>query len=943
MTPERYSQVKSLFQLVLEQQPAQRPAFLERACGADRELFQQVRELLKSDSTSEDFLEKPAITPLSKVLADAAAEIHDPMPAKIGPYAVQKLIGSGGMGAVYLAYRADKSYNKQVAIKVIHRGMETDRILQRFRRERQIIASLDHPNIARLLDGGATEDGRPYIVMEYVEGMPITHYCDQRRLTTEQRLAIFLQVCDAIQYAHQNLIIHRDIKPGNILVRADNAVKLLDFGIAKLMNPDLAAAPSEKTATSMRLMTPQYASPEQVRGESVTTASDVYLLGIVLYELLTGHRPYDVPDSAAMHALRAFAEGEPQKPSDAIFRITEKADTEGGPATRKTALTVSAVREANPAALRKKLRGGLDAILLKALRRNAAERYQSTAQLAQDIRNYLAQFPVSALPDTPAYRISLFLRRNTAMAIAAASVISLLLLVTVFAVWQAASARQERLRAESRFSEVQKLSNSLLFDVQDSLGPLPGATPARRLLVNSALQYLHNLENQSAADPNLQLQIANGYIRVGHLQGNPNYSNLGDTAGAFSSYRRAESLLDGLNRQDPKNAQIANDLAVAATAAAEILRFDGDPAAAVPALRRALQLRESVNAAPEAKAASLNRLALALAGSGDTAEALELSGKAQSIAASLTGTDAPRQQALNHSRHAAVLQKTGNIPGAADSFRAALALYQQLAAAAPLNAPPKRELAAALEDLAAVEPPAEAAPHYQRALQLRRELIALDPQNMQARRDLAYSLLKQGATADARESFRQLVAIDPASSLARRDLAVMWERQGDAQRAESKYGEAVSSYRQLLQAARDWTEHDPANRSASRLLAAAHLKLANVLPRTGDTDGAIQSARAAIRLLDSLLDKDKNNWALQHQRATAQWALGRSLLEAARTANQSARWGDAETELRRAGELYSEIANRQPLIGEDRSAPAAIAAQIETCRQALAASPAGSR
>ncbi|MBI2689128.1 MAG: protein kinase [Acidobacteria bacterium] len=934
MTPERYSQVKSLFQLVLEQQPAQRPDFLERACGADRQLYDQVRELLRSDSTSESFLEKPAITPISKVLAD----MQETMPSRIGPYAVHKLLGSGGMGAVYLASRADKTYDKQVAIKVIHKGMESDRILQRFRRERQIVASLDHPNIARLLDGGATEDGRPYIVMEYVEGMSIDTWCDQRRLNTEKRLRLFLQVCEAIQYAHQNLIIHRDIKPGNILVRPDNTVKLLDFGIAKLMNPDVSSAVPEKTATSMRLMTPQYASPEQVKGEAVTTASDVYLLGIVLYELLTGHRPYQVKDDATLEAVRAFSQSEPQKPSEAIFRVADRLMPNGQRQVTKNALTVSSVRDGTPAALVKKLRGDIDAILLRSLRRNPAHRYQSTAQLAEDIRNHLNQLPVSALPDNPAYKMKLFLRRNMGAAIAAAGALLLLVLVAIFALWQAYRAHTEHLRAEARFAEVRKMSNAILFDVQESLAPLPGTTPARRLLVNKALEYLGNLTKESSHDPALQRELAAGYLRVGHLQGNPNFANLGDASGAFRSYRQAQELLEQLHRNDPQNEQVANDLAGAQEAVADMLTLNGDSAGALLALRRAVELRDTANAAPQSKAASYQNLAIALAAAGSADEAMALSKKAQELARGFAGPDAPRQQALGDSRYASVLQRAGDLSGARDYHQKALAIYEQLAAANPIAARPKRELSFALEDLGDLESragnAAAAKPYYRRSFELRRELAVSDPQNLQARRDLAYALLKQGSLDDALESFRQLAVLDPANILARRDLALAWERQGNGQLAAGNNSAALASYRQLLQAARDWIQRDPANPYANQMLAVAEMKMAEVLPRTGDRTGAVTSARTAVRMVDTLLEKEKDNALFQRDRAFAQWVLGRALTELAASTKQPPAWREAEQQLRQAQRLFRELESKNQLLGEDRSVPKAIANQIEACRQA---------
>jgi serine/threonine protein kinase/Tfp pilus assembly protein PilF len=909
VTPERYRQVKNLFQLVLDQPPADRRTYLERACGSDTELFTQVRELLKADYKSEDFLEKPAVTPISKVLAEAAADMQETMPGKIGPYAIQKLLGSGGMGAVYLASRADKSYDKQVAIKVIHKGMQSDKILQRFRRERQIVASLDHPNIARLLDGGATDDGRPYIVMEYVEGQAIDTWCDQKRLTTEKRLQLFLQVCDAIHYAHQNLIIHRDIKPGNILVRPDNTVKLLDFGIAKLINPEVGSAVPDKTATSMRLMTPQYASPEQVKGDPVTTATDVYLLGIVLYELLTGHRPYQIRDQGALEAIRAFALGEPQKPSEAIFRTADHALPDGRRQITKNVVSVSQVRDGNPAALLQALQGDIDAILLRALRRNPSDRYQSTAQLAEDIRCHLNHLPISALPDNPAYRVRLFLRRNLLATVAAATAVTLLIVVTIFAIWQAYRARTEHLRAEARFAEVFKISNASLFDVQETLAPLPGTTPARRLLVQKTVLYLGNLSKDTALDATLKKEIANGYLRLGAIQANP---NLGDLHGALTSYQTAQSLAP--DQPGPREA------------IAEILTANGNPVGPIPYLRRAAGLRESTNDAPGLRASTYHKLAAALAYNGSTDEALQLSHKAHQIALALTGPQAPRQQARSYTQLASVLQQTGNVPAATEAFRTALQLNEHLAAANPLAPEPKRELAAAIENLAGAETPAAAAPLFHRSLQLRRELAAADNHNTETRRELAYALLKQGSVEDALESFRQIIQLDPANTLARQDLAYAWENQGNAQSKAGKSEAALNSYQQLLQSVREWTQRDPANPYAIRLLAVAQMQLAGIRPNPD----AIGNVKGAIGILDGLLEKDRDNPLFRHDRAHAQWTLGRVLSNLAEKSKQTSEWKSAAKELQHARQLYAAL----PLTGEERQAPQKIDTQIQACRQA---------
>ncbi len=929
MTPERYSQVKSLFQLVLEQPAGGRAMFLERACGADRDLYERVRDLIKSDSTSEDFLEKPAITPISKLMEDAAAEVDEKMPATIGPYALQRPIGSGGMGYVYLAVRADKSYDKQVAIKVIRKGMETDRILQRFRRERQIMASLDHAHIARMLDGGATADGRPYFVMEYVDGQPIDQWCDQKRLTVEQRLRLFLQVCDAIHYAHQNLIIHRDIKPGNILVRPDGTAKLLDFGIAKLMNPEMGSVVAERTATSMRMMTPQYASPEQVRGDAVTTASDVYLLGIVLYELLTGHRPYEVKEQGTLEAVRAVSQGEPQRPSEALFRVKETLTIEGAKKVTRNINIVSFARNAEPSKMVKRLQGDLDAIALRALRRNPKERYQSAAQLAEDVRNHLAQMPVLARPQSPGYRFGLFLRRNKTLTLAATAAVLMLISVAVFALWQASLARQQRMRAEARFGEVRKMSNALLFDVQDTLAPLPGTTPARRLLVQKALEYLSNLAKESAGDNSLQRELAAGYVRVGHLQGNPNFANLGDAIGAAASYKKARELQEQILAAEPKNAAVQNDLAGTLEALADMMTVGGDSAGALEALRKAVQLREQAGAAPAARAASLQNLAVALSASGSLAEAKSMAQQAHQLVLGLGGADAMRQQAISHGKLATVLDRSGDASGAAEHFRESQQLHEKLLASDPLSARAKREFSFALEDYGDYLRRAGGDPgvQYQRLLRLRRELAVSDPQNVQARRDLAYALMKNGSADDALESFRQLAALDPGNVLARRDLALAHERVGSALLRGGKNKEAAAQFGEMVQSAREWVSKDPGSSYATHMLAVAQMKLADALAA-----GGVANAKSAIGLLDKLIEKEKLNVLFRRDRAVAQWVLGRTLLEGAK---QAAAWREAEGELKKARAMFEELGKQGQLVGEDRAAVGGIDAQLEACRKAL--------
>ncbi|HZH30094.1 MAG TPA: protein kinase [Pyrinomonadaceae bacterium] len=403
MTPERWKQVEELFQAALDLPRDERPKFIAEAGADDDALRRQVEALIAQYEEAGDFIEAPAFAVNGFNPGSAAFRTtqptdieNDPMAgARVGAYKIVREIGRGGMGAVYLAVRADSEYQKRVAIKLVKRGMDTDFILRRFRNERQILASLDHTNIARLLDGGTTDTGLPYFVMEYIEGQPLYRYCDGEKLTIHERLRLFVQLCNAVAYAHQNLVVHRDIKPSNILVCSDATPKLLDFGIAKLLNPELSPDTLTPTATAMRLMTPEYASPEQVRGEAATPSSDIYSMGVLLYELLTGHRPYHFPNRSPHEIARVICEEEPAHPSRVVTRPEDLIPLDGVSETT-TLEFLCKMRGTTLENLRRELAGDLDNITLKALRKEPGRRYTSIERLRDDIVRHLEGRPVSA-------------------------------------------------------------------------------------------------------------------------------------------------------------------------------------------------------------------------------------------------------------------------------------------------------------------------------------------------------------------------------------------------------------------------------------------------------------------------------------------------------------------------------------------------------------------
>ncbi len=500
MDQERWQQVKALLDAAQERRPAQRAAFLDEMCGSDAALRREVETLLAAydQAIEAELFEVPAFD---------QGKVSHPMKGRhIGPYRLTEEIGYGGMGEVYLAERADDQFQKQVAIKLIRHGRHSEELLRRFRHERQILAALQHPHIAQMHDGGITEDGLPYIVMAYIEGRPLDQYCDDNKLNITNRLDLFLNVCSAVQYAHQNFIVHRDLKPGNVLVTTEGQVKLLDFGIAKLLDTEAGPGDLPLTQTGMRVMTPAYAGPEQIRGEPITTATDVYGLGVLLYELLTGHRPYDVEGLSPSEVEQVICEAQPGKPSTALTRTDDRMPAD-----------LSRKRDTEPGRLRKRLAGDLDNIVLKALRKEPARRYASVAELAEDIRRHLAGLPVSARPATFGYRARKFAGRHRWRIGMVATVLALLIGFGLYHTAQITVERDAARIEQQKAQAVAQFTISLL-TASNPEEAADGSITARALLDRGAERVENELQNQPAVRAKMLSVMGHTYRLWGFSQ-----------------------------------------------------------------------------------------------------------------------------------------------------------------------------------------------------------------------------------------------------------------------------------------------------------------------------------------------------------------------------------------------------------------------------------------
>ncbi len=849
MEPTRWNKIMDAYAHAAELVEGDIAPFLD---SLPAEIRPEIEKLLAAERDAGDFMESPVfVDPEISSKWDLSNEKH---PAEIDGYTIIEPIGIGGMGTVYLAERQGEGFSQKVALKVIKRGMDTHTVLRRFLTERRILADLEHPNIARMLDGGSTEDGSPYFVMEYVKGEPLRAYCDKYALDIRSRLRIFAKVCSAVNYAHQKLIVHRDIKPSNILVTEDGEPKLLDFGIAKLLNPDRTASDQAATATNFRVMTPEYASPEQLRGSPTTTLTDVYSLGVVLYELLTGIRPYKAEGGNPIAIIQAMTSREPIKPSvaagsgrgeetlaDEKFTELIEIHTTGDAPIR------SVTHTATPDA--KALRGDLDNIVMMAIRRESERRYQSVQEFLDDIERYLNGLPVKATEDSLRYRIGKFVGRHRAAVSAAVVVAVALIAAAAITGYQYRQASIERARAEARFAEGRKFASAVIYNHYERIKDLPGSTEAKASLIADAVNYLDAVSKDSSGDAEFQRELAKAYTKLAEIQGvSTGSGDLGEHASARASLEKAIGLLDQLVKANPASAEDQRLLARSYSN----LSYLVPPSESADLVDRSFEiykLLRSLNPNKEQAeydyAGALWDQANQIRAKGDAAAAIKHFNEAAEIYESLyktTGNTRYRRSAsLTYKNVGSVYRVTGDPAASLASYEKALAYDKQIAADSPDNVEAtiglsfsRRGVGEALTDLKQFD---RALAEFNTAVEIQESVFAEDTKN---------------------------AFLADALSETYSGLAVL-------HRERSEYAKAESYFQKVFEMERD-TSSDAANTLRRLYTAKAHLEYAELLLRR---NGPGEKARSELQKALAIFNETNASGSLDpafipfHERAKA--------------------------------------------------------------------------
>jgi serine/threonine-protein kinase len=799
-THERWQRLAPILDEALELPTEARTAYLDRVCAGDVELRRDADAMLAAEIESADFLEEPVdayvaglgmamgalATPGGADSADAGADGVAPG-TQIGPYGVLSELARGGMGAVYVAERTDGQFEQRVALKLVRRGLDSADAHRRFLAERQILARLSHPHIARLLDGGIARDGRPWFAMELVDGIPLTHYCDGRRLALDRRLELFLDVGEAVQYAHQNLIVHRDLKPSNMLVTSDGQVKLLDFGIAKLLEDGQAsvtgAGLAPETQTELRIMTPEYAAPEQIRGEPVTTATDVYALGAVLYELLTGHRAHRFDRRTPAEYERVVCDTEPERPSTVVSRSVER-DTAHDQPDMSAPNEPWSARGLDARGLRRRLAGDLDTIVLHALEKDPARRYPSVEALLDDVRRYLAALPIRARPDSRAYRFGKFARRHR-VGLAATTAVAIAVVAGIGAtLWQS----QARAREAAKAQEVKNFVVSL-FQLSD-----PAESRGREVTARELLQRgVQRVDSALGTQPQVQEELLGVLGKI--------HRELGLYPQADTLFARAVTVATGA--YGPDHPEVAARLTDRGTT----LKALGQLAPAESVLEQALTIgRRALGSTNADVAVTMGELANVLSDAGKSERAESLYRAVLALDMRRLGPDSLVVAVDLENLGVFLADNTGELVAADSMYRAALAIRRKrLDSGHPVVLNVLGNLSGVLESRG----------QYAEAESLAREVLAgrrrlypdgLHPDIAYALHSLATVLESAGRWAEAESLDVEALALrrrvlgpsHPMTMATLNNLAIVRYRMGDLAGAEESFREALRLWRETL-------------------------------------------------------------------------------------------------------------------------------------------------
>jgi serine/threonine protein kinase/tetratricopeptide (TPR) repeat protein len=837
-------------------------------------------------------------------------------------YHILELIGEGGMGEVYLAQ--DRELNRKVGIKLI-KIAPTAEVLRRFQNERRILANLQHPNIAQLYEARADAKGLPFFAMEYVDGTPITEFANEHQPNLTERLELFRSVCSAVSLAHQNLVVHRDLKPGNILVTEAGEPKLLDFGIAKLLEEtDL-----EAQATGTCVMTPAYASPEQVKGQPVGTPSDIYSLGVLLYELLTGQRPYKLKNKSAAEITKAICEQEPTRPS------ATRGSQELGDGRRGSSPTVGegsvAIADKSPTKIGtltpginpRALRGDLDNIILKALRKEPQRRYTSVEQFSEDIRRHLEGLPVSAHAGTFAYRATKFVKRNK-IAVAATVLIVLTLAGGIIAT------TVEARRANRRFNEARQLNHTILFDYHDQIAALPGSTKVRERMVKDALKYLDNVSKDAGNDVSLLREIADGYERVAAVQGGVamsahngviiSASNLGDTAGALENFHKALSIREKLASSAPNDNELRLELAYNYISIGFVHVLNGPPDQAVEYLYKGLPILEALYATDRDNEDLQYKMWNAELG----------------LAKSLGNPAVPN---------------IGDWPGAMALMQKWGFLIEQLATAHPDNVAYQQALAAQYNAFGHMFEGAgnqEAAlQNFEKAAAIDRGLVNSYQENAFYKRELATQLGnvggrkldlndRKGAIEVSKQAlviYESLLIADPNDAVNQRNAAVGYRNVGVAISTDD-CAETMKNFNKALEIFAGLVAKDATNADFRRQWAYTYLALSRFQVKANDSNNAVESSQRGIKIGEELVASSPTNASARNTLALLYQQLGDS--RAALGAKGSKQeWLAAKDAYQKALDIYQDLKTKGTLSGADVNKPGELVKEIAKCDAVL--------